>query len=322
LEIHTSEVEQLSVLDTVAVHLHRLQHLITKGAPCLPDASTILRLAESPAAQQLETVQVSLKLPDMECVAKLLAMPKLKELCGALSFPNHHEVLPSQLPVPWPEGKPPMEMVLDTANVRQLAALPLEHFSKIDVTSLYLASDADRQEREQLMRALLAGAAQVPEFWVAYIRSHSWEDPAAGLSALGPNCPIKLRYDWLYLARLDLSASDMQGVAAAWGPGATRLVLSGCVLATGAWVAITPAAFPVLRIVQVKVLFSVEFIVHLTAFCLGWPADRQLSLLLAPVEQEGVEEQGPAAQVTAIKLREVLQARRRPVPCMEPGLVF
>jgi hypothetical protein len=312
--MHTSEDEQLSVLDTVAEHLHRLQHLTTKGAPCLPDASTILRLAQSPAAQQLETVHVSLELPDMECVAKLAAMPKLKKLCGALSCPKHHEVLPAQLPVPWPEGKPPMELELETANVRQLAALPLEHFSKIDVTSLYLASDADRQERDQLMRVLLAGAAQVPEFRVAYIMSHSWDDLSAGLSALSRNCSIKLRHDSLYLARLAFNAADMQGVAAAWGSGTKRLVLSGCVLATGAWATITPAAFPALRYVQVQALFSVEFIVDLTAFCLGWPADRQLSILLAPVEQEGVEDHGPAAQATAAKVREVLQARGQANP--------
>jgi hypothetical protein len=244
----------------------------------------LLSLAASPSAQQLETLTLNgIVLPDMECAVKLLCMPNLRLLGGKLCLPGNAYDTPASLDMPWPEGKPPMELQLECGNARQLAALPLEHFSSITIATLdfSLMDVAGTLLREQIMQALLAAARKCPEFVIEGIGGHS-NSGAMWLALLGPGCPIKLSGSCCFeCVCIDLEAADVQGIAAAWGRQLKELVLKDTYLSSRAWAAITPTAFPVLERIEFQEESGVRWAPQVTALCMEWPTDRKLSLTVS-----------------------------------------
>jgi hypothetical protein len=293
------------VLACATNDLHRLTDLVVSSIPYAPHPSTIARLAQGPAAEHLEELVLSLNLPDMECLAHLIAMPKLGRLGGQLSLSGRPATVPPKPKVCWPQGKPPMQLHLDSAGVRLLTALPFECFSCVNVDMLYVEGDADRQEARHLMQALLAGAAKVRDFRVGDIKSHRLVD--SGLSVLGPNCPLKHHLWCIHLTQLELDEADMQGIAAAWGPGLQALMLTSCSLTPEAWRAITPAAFPALSSMRLAMHFTMDLAVSVAAFCLEWPESHALSIIFARLPGHAVL----AAGDTIALWRGLLRARGR-----------
>jgi hypothetical protein len=194
LVVQTQDDQQLDtqVLACVAKHLHKLTSLwLRNHNGNFPEKDVIMELLNSPTAQQsLRDFSADITFPDMECVVKLLSLPKLNFVGGDTSFPDVHEDLPEQLDVPWPEGKPPVRMRLLRGSVRQLAALPLERFPSIHLQLLTLPSDEDRQQREQRLQKFLSDSApKCSKFTIGGIESHPWDGPGTGRGVLGVGSP-------------------------------------------------------------------------------------------------------------------------------------
>jgi hypothetical protein len=234
-------------------------------------------------------------------------MPNLRVLGGKLLFPENDT--PASLDMPWPEGKPPMELQLWRANARQLAALPLEHFSRISITALDLF-----HQQQQTMQALLEAARRCPEFVISSIGSYTtlfrqYPVPVL-LPAIGPGCPIKLSKSGCFECNsVKVNAEGIQGVAAAWGPQLKQLIFNQATLASSAWAAITPTAFPALEKVDLWSHQDLCWVSDLSAFCMEWPADWRFNVAVRQSDIALLESE--IAQELAAKLREMLKARGR-----------
>jgi hypothetical protein len=307
---------QRTVFRAATTHLPGLKHLTVAGSSrSKPDRELLLGLAMSPSAQQLETLTLNgLELPDMECVVKLLCMSKLRLLAGVLNFPEYADDMPASLSMPWPKGKPPMELDIGRAHVRQLAALPVEHFSRISIHLLDLAvKDASRgptqEQHEQRMHALVAAAHKCPEFVIGGIGAYTHSVQNLGLPGLGPGCPIELADTSSFVCvGVALQAADIQGVAAAWGPQLKELYFGHAVLGASAWAAITPTAFPLLERIEYAAQIEFDWVSAVAALCIEWPADRTLSIA---VDHSTSTAQDAAAEFFAGQLRQMLEVRGR-----------
>jgi hypothetical protein len=292
LDVHTEDRWDLDeqLIRVTATHLHRLQHLtITNGNGSFPEADVFGQLASSPAAQTLETMSLMITIPDMESVAKVLAMPKL-HLLKEVTFPEPMFRMTDEDPVAaenlagfkvhWPEGKPPMQLRASRASVAQLALLPLQHFKQVRVGQLALPRRASRQERAAALQALMTAAQQCPDFCICCFQTHPGDSLAGGLSVLGSGCPLKLAYPGsLEFMRIDLEETDMQGVVAAYGKGLMKFNFFNSTLSAGAWAAINPTNFPALHTLRLN-SDDPDFIPYLTALCMEWPAEHPLTIKL------------------------------------------
>jgi hypothetical protein len=310
LEVHTGEDEDLDeqLIRVTATHLHRLRFLtINNDNGSYPEAAVFDQLANSPAAQTLEVLDINVTLPTMAVVAKLLAMPKLEAIEQA-AFPETNDDL-SGFQMAWPEGKPPMELYLFRANIQQLAALPLQHFNHISLDQLRPAPDASRAQREAALRALLAVAHKCPSFtFNRFTLDPDDQSQAAGISALGPDCPFGVTFEDLGFRRIELEKSDMQGVVAAWGSILKNLSFSNCTLSAGAWAAINPTNFPVLQSIEIRSPKGNSIAPYLTALCLEWPEAHPLNISLYYFA---------GAEAVADTVRSILAARGRQNPTVE-----
>jgi hypothetical protein len=320
VETRSDEDRQSTVPGTVLGYatrnLPRLKHLTVSDygdsyTESVAEQDVLLGLAASPSAQQLETLTLNgIELPDMECAVKLLCMPNLKLLGGKLSSPARDDDLPASLDMPWPEGKPPMELQLETANVRQLAALPLEHFSSISITSLGLHVRASDQV--QAMQALLAAARKCLQFVIGGVGVYTGPYPVpVMLQAMGADCPIKLSNSGCFeCVCMRLDASDVQGISAAWGPQLKQLIFQDAYPSSSAWAAITPAAFPLLERIRLTTQLSLEWVPDLSVFCIQWPAGRKLSIAVSQ-PSDGLHGQYSHEEQLAAKLKEILETHGR-----------
>jgi hypothetical protein len=303
---------QSTVLGYASRYLPRLEQLTVSGSDwsvAVADREVLLGLAASPVAEQLETLTLTgIELPDMECAFKLLCMPNLWLLRGDLLVSKDAEHVPASLDMPWPEDKPPMELQLERAHARLLAALPLQHFSSISITLLDpgAVKEGSGQQQEQTMQALLAAAHSCPEFVIRGIGVTDWGlEP---LPTIGPNCPIQLSSSHsLECKSMIVDAAGIQGIAAAWGPQLEVLIFSDSCLKSRAWAAITPTAFPVLeRIEYVSLGDWAGWVLEVGGFCMGWPADRELS-----VGVTRLDDCYPPERESADQLKEMLAAHGR-----------
>jgi hypothetical protein len=219
------------LLAVAANHLHCLRNLSMSDEfswrpPHPLDRNILLGLAASPAGQQLETMRADIVLPDMECVIKLLAMPKLKLLEGDTSFPKEHEDVQAHLLASWPDSKPPMELRIWRASLCQLAALPLHHFSSISLEVLGLPEG--EQDPAQVMQTVAAAARAGLKLSIGGVESSDWS--VGQLPPLGPDCPIRLTTSCLKCKEVEVDQQVLQDMAAAWGSQITAFEFINCEL--------------------------------------------------------------------------------------------
>jgi hypothetical protein len=309
------------VLSYVSNHLHRLKHLTVSSFcrhrydPQLLPSDVAASLAASPAGQQLETLTLnSLVLQDMECAVKLLCMPKLKLLAGNLYFPDEVYDTPASLNVPWPSSKPAMELQLGRAGVKQLAALPLERFTSINVSELDLGltDEVSHEEREKSFQAFLAAAHRGPPVSFTSIGAQSGDGFAPLLPVLGTDCPIRLKdSSFLQCASVVLGELAVQEIAAQWGSQLKKLVLTGSDLDSSAWAAITPTAFPMLEELQYLSHQVLDWAPEVAVFCKEWPLDRKLLVKVTGSECCHNERRDGNAAGLAAQVQAMLTARGR-----------
>jgi hypothetical protein len=285
----SSHRHELHVFRYIPSHLHGLKHLtISTVVHPYTDRRLVLSLAGAPVPQQLETLTLNcMELPDMQCAAALLSMPQLRLLAGDLWLSEDRYDTPATVEVPWPQGKPAMQLQIGRAGVQQLAALPLEHFSSIRITSLDLGSASGKPKGEdnrlRAFQALLAAARKCRSFSIANM--------CAGpgypvLPALSECCPITLsNSSCLVCDGLGLTGTSVLGIAAAWGSHLKTLIFKWSALVSAAWLAITPAAFP--RLEEIELVpggSDFEWAPEVSVFCMEWPSDRQLQVTVTVIE--------------------------------------
>jgi hypothetical protein len=307
-----------AVLGMLLKTLHCLKHLkFHTGNGAFPDRSLFSTLAASPLAHTLKRLSLEMEVPDPESLALLMGMPALELLEDAALESFVDAEIPPVQGFTWPEGKAPMVLTLTRGSTTYISALPLQHCSRFSIGLLSVPMDG-REEKEATLKALLATAAKCPEFRIRGIMAMPLQDKSAGLSPLvsvGRHCPIKIPHGELYLLRLEMVGSDIQGIAAAWGDQLEMLRLDGCKLSPSAWVALKAESFKALSILEISEPVIPEdsteiFVLHLTALIMDWPADRRLNIVLTG--WDGADELAEA-------LRSMLELRGRQHPKLYPG---
>jgi hypothetical protein len=290
----------------IPIHLKHLKHLtISAEAHPDPDTRPLLSLAGAPVPQQLETLTLNcMELPDMQCAVTLLSMPKLRLLAGELWFSEDRYDTPATGVVRWPQGKPVMELQIGRAGVKQLAALPLEHFSSINIASVdlghALSGPQEEEKRVEAVQALLAAARKCPSFSIAGMCAQSANGRRDLMPALSEGCPIRLSSSSSFQSDdLRLDDTSVLGIAVAWASHLKKLtfrhssqlkklVLKWSALESAAWPMITPAAFPMLEEVElVPGGREVEWAPEVAVFCMLWPADRKLKISMTATQHHG-----------------------------------
>jgi hypothetical protein len=312
----------LGVLASSLRCLKRLSFETDNGA--FPDHSIFLTLSASPLAHTLTSLSLEMEVPSPDSLAVLMGMPALEMLADAALEGFVDAEIPQLQGFSWPEGKAPMSVHLTRGSTTYISALPLQHVKSFRVGLLSVPLDG-REEKEATLKVLLSAAAKCPEFVIRGIMAMPLQDRSAGLSPLiplGRHCPIKISHGELYMLRLEMQASDIQGIAAAWGHQLEMLRLDSCLLSPCAWVALKADSFKALSILEISNpsrisnphgLNTEDFGIHLTALCMDWPADRRLNIVLTG--WEGAEEM-------AENLHHMLNLRGREYPHLVSGVAI
>jgi hypothetical protein len=306
---NSTDRHELPVFSYISSHLNNLKHLTISA-----EGRPLLSLAGAPVPQQLETLTLNcMELPDMQCAVTLLSMPNLRLLAGNLWFSEDRYDTTAIGVVPWPQGKPAMELQTRRAGVKQVAALPLEHFSSVTIAWLDLGSGRAPQvqaNRVIAFQALLAAARKCPSFSITGMCAAYGQYPL--MPALGEACPIRLsNSSVLECDDLCLDDTSVLGIAAAWGAQLKKLTFRHSDLKSAAWSAITPAAFPMLEEIE---LFpggrDLEWAPEVAVLCMEWPADRKLKISVTVRESRGWEghDDGVTNSV-ASQVQQMLRAR-------------
>jgi hypothetical protein len=176
-----------------------------------------------------------LSLCDLECLKVLLDLRHLRQLSifGITCEPQ------GELSVSWPANRQPISLGFCSITPSQLAALPLQHCSRVNCGALAFPEDATRQQLVDAMRHLQAQAREFPVVHVTSIRGTDRRKALGGvLSALSIECPLHFHHNF-QLARLHLELEDVQGFASAAGRSVKVLHVKYCTVTDAARAALS-----------------------------------------------------------------------------------